>query len=500
MTALDLGSCLLFLKTIVSFRSGHLSMFLNLRCFTINPAMQAYLSTRQSEEIKLDAVQSVPGYTCFSRTNREIQGTPAGMETAHKEEAKSALHDDGGQSSDELDPWNPPRPPWRPTPPDADLKSRLKLLNEWLDEKDEVVATSRRTKIITRDPTPESVDVAFSSRLSRLMPIFEKDNVRSFLRLYQRNDYGLVYGFIIAPITFTQIVKHNALKCAKVALEGKARDHGWRANPNCMNRDGYFPLHEATELFSVDMIKLLFRYGANANVRTTGAEVIEGLLPLHVAVENTCLHKYLEGNAFPTEEDLHNSQATVKYICKLIHLLCLPEMKIFLDTVRLLGEHTDSLVDELWNYIKHGLLVQTAILLLATQEQIRGGFPCKINDNRKPDGFSIIINRILSHTLSLTLGMDQKGKKKRQPKVEKKLSLAASLLVHVVSQVGKRPNKYILSHPEVMNYLLLLQLKRFAKCAVHIKIVRINLYYKNMAQAFFPVFKNIFHFLLWVVH
>lgn len=369
---------------------------------------------------------------------------------AHKEEVKSASHKDGGQSMDELDPWNPPEPPRRPTPPDIDLMSYFKLCNEWLDEVDKVVATSRRTKIITRDPTPEFVDDAFYNRLPRLMPIFEKDSTRSFLHLYEKNDYGMVYGFIITPIAFTQIVKHNALQCAKVALEGKARAlRGFRANPNCMNRYGYFPLHEAAELFSVDMIKLLFRYGASANLRTAGAEVIEGLLPLHVAVENTCLHKYLEGNAFPNEEDLHNSEATVNYICKLIHLLCLPEMKIFLDTTRLLGEHTDSLVDELWNYIKHGQLVQTAILLLATQEQIRGGLPCKINDNRKPDGFSIIINRILNHSISLASGTDQKGKKKRQLEVEKKLIHAALLLIHVVSQVGERLNKYILSHPEV---------------------------------------------------
>ncbi|KAJ1270949.1 hypothetical protein BS78_06G090400, partial [Paspalum vaginatum] len=212
----------------------------------------------------------------------------------------------------------------------------------------------------------------------------------------------MLYGFIITPLTFTTILKHNALRCAKVALEGKAQAlRGFRANPNCMNRYGYFPLHEAAELFCVDMIKLLFRYGANANVRTAGVEVIEGLLPLHVAVENTCLHKYVEGNAFPNKEDLRNSQATVNYICKLIHLLCLPGDIIFLDSIRLLGKHTDNLVDEIWNYIKHGELVQTAILLLATQEQIRGGSSCMISGNGKPDGFSIIISRILSHTISL---------------------------------------------------------------------------------------------------
>jgi hypothetical protein len=119
----------------------------------------------------------------------------------------------------------------------------------------------------------------------------------------------------------------NALRCAKVALEGKAPElHGFRANPNCMNRFGYFPLHQAAEMFSVDMVKLLFNYNASANVRTTGAEVNENLLPLHVAVENTCLHKYLEDNAFPNQEDMDSDSAINNYVCKLIHLLCLPEM------------------------------------------------------------------------------------------------------------------------------------------------------------------------------
>ncbi|GJN27864.1 hypothetical protein PR202_gb15920 [Eleusine coracana subsp. coracana] len=135
------------------------------------------------------------------------------------------------------------------------------------------------------------------------------------------------WGFIITPLTFTQMVRQNALQCTKAALEGKAPELlGFRANPNCMNRFGYFPLHQAAEIFSVDMVKLLLSYGALANVRTAGPEIIEGLLPLHVAVENTCLHKYLEGNAFPNKGDLNGYQANVYYICKLIHLLCLPEM------------------------------------------------------------------------------------------------------------------------------------------------------------------------------
>lgn len=173
----------------------------------------------------------------------------------------------------------------------------------------------------------QEVNESFYEELPSLLPILEKDSVRRFLRLFSQVGLSMGWGFIVTPQTFTQIVKQNALKCAKVALEGKAPElTRFRANPNCMNRHGYFPLHQAAEMFSVDMVKLLFSYGASANVRTAGAHIVEDLLPLHVAVENTCLHKYLEDNAFPDQEDLEDSQANLNYICKLIHLLCLPEM------------------------------------------------------------------------------------------------------------------------------------------------------------------------------
>jgi hypothetical protein len=180
------------------------------------------------------------------------------------------------------------------------------------------------------------VDGGFWDALTHLVPILDEDNVHGFLELFERDYRGLAWGFIITPLTFTQMVKQNALKCAKVALVGKAPElRGFRANPNCMNRYGYFPLHEAAEMFSVDMIKLLFCYNASANVRTAGPEVIEGLLPLHVAVENTCLHKYLEDNAFLNQEDLDNNQANANYVCKLIHLLCLPEMVCHIHPTRI---------------------------------------------------------------------------------------------------------------------------------------------------------------------
>ncbi|KAL6650632.1 hypothetical protein ACP70R_009557 [Stipagrostis hirtigluma subsp. patula] len=368
------------------------------------------------------------------------------METMHKEEVKTACHEaKDGSTMDEWDPWDPPCPPCPPIPPNLDINTCNKLVSEWMDKKEEVIAKSRATSIIIPDRTPQWVNDAFYDTLPKLLPILEKDSTRCFLRLLRQGGRGIGWGFIITPQTFTQMIRQNALRCAKIVLEGKAPELcGFRANPNCMNAYGYFPLHQAAELFSVDMIKLLFRYGASANVRTAGADVTGKLLPLHVAVENTCLHKYLEDNAFPNQENLDFHQANVNYICKLIHLLCLPEMKIFLDTTRLLAEHTNNLADELWHYIKDGKLVQTAILLLAAQKHIRMGPSCKKNSNSKPNGFAVIMNRIVSHIITLELEAGQNSQLE-----EKKLARTALLLVQVVSQAAEELDAYIRSYPEV---------------------------------------------------
>lgn len=102
------------------------------------------------------------------------------------------------------------------------------------------------------------------------------------------------------------------MPCDVQKLYWRARhltSNGMNANPNCINEYGYFALHEAAERFSVDMIKLLLRHGASTNVRTVGNDIIENLLPLHVAVENTCLHKYLEDNLSRGQNHLEYLQA-----------------------------------------------------------------------------------------------------------------------------------------------------------------------------------------------
>ncbi|KAM3243790.1 hypothetical protein ACQJBY_055619 [Aegilops geniculata] len=294
--------------------------------------------------------------------------------------------------------------------------------------------------IITQDPTPKSLHAVFYELSPQLWPILEKDSVRCLLNLLV-SKHGMIWNHAITSQTLTYIISYDALRCAKVILEGKApRLKGYHANPNCINPYGYYPLHEAAERFSVDMIKLLFRHGASANVRTVGDNIIENLLPLHVAVENTCLHKYLEDNLFPYQN--HRD-----YIYKIIHLLCMPEMKIFLDTVRLLAERTDNLVDEIWNYVKDGKPVQSVVLLLSAQAQIRGGCSSGSNGNNKRDGFDIIMCNIVRHLV--TLRMENKNANTRKLREEERMFMEfTGLLVDIVSQAGEALSAYIQAHSE----------------------------------------------------
>ncbi|KAF2935103.1 hypothetical protein DAI22_04g208301 [Oryza sativa Japonica Group] len=255
-----------------------------------------------------------------------------------------------------------------------DMNSHNTSVKECLSKTEVVTTDSCPDRVIIPDPTPKRVNSVFYDILPKLMPILQKDNVQDFLRFFHRN-MDVMGRDLVTPETFFYIIMVNSVRCAKVVLEGQAPElEGLRAYPN------------SAEIFSVDMIKLLIRHGALVNLRTIGGKVIEGLLPLHVALNPDY------------------SKADTNDIYKLIHLLCLPEMKIFMDTTRLLAKHTNDLVGEICNYIKHGKLLQTAVLLLAAQEHIRGS---KRNGNSKEDGFGDIIKYISEHTSSIKLDSPQ---------------------------------------------------------------------------------------------
>ncbi|EEC82139.1 hypothetical protein OsI_26190 [Oryza sativa Indica Group] len=333
----------------------------------------------------------------------------------------------------------------RHPPPRFELAEGLdyKKIDKFMDERAISIAKTIANDIIIPDPAPEWMCHTFLDKHDELEPIFVKDSPRCFLRYFKNcGGYGMSWNLTITAQTLTCMVSFNALRCAKVVLEGRAPElFGMHANPNCVTKYGYFPLHEAAERFSVEMIKLLLRFGASANVRTVGDDVIEDLLPLHIAIENTCLHKYLEDNLSPSQNHLD-------YIYKLIHLLCLPEMKIFLDTIRLLAGKTNNLLEELWYYIEDGKLIQSAILLLAAQEQIRGGCSSKINGSSKKDGFGIISKRILRLSFALRWEKGSNGMAQKLREEKRALIDCIGLLVDVISQAGEPLSAYVQAHSE----------------------------------------------------
>ncbi|CAL4920538.1 unnamed protein product [Urochloa decumbens] len=359
------------------------------------------------------------------------------METMHrKKEMKPASREENGEAkarsaNNEFDPWHPPCEPRPSKPADLDFDSYLDLVSEWKKRTDAIIATSRATHVFIPDRVPQHVNDTFYNVCQHVLPILRKDSVPRFLRFLKEDGRGVRWGHIITAEAFNHMIVQNALRCAKVALVGQAVElRGHCANPNCMNQYGYFPLHEAAERFSVDMIKLLLNHGAKANLRTAGIEVVEGLLPLHVAVENTCLHKYLEDNLFPT---VYHPDYSTK--------------KMFLDTTRLLAEKTDNLLDEIWNYVKDGKVVQTAVLLMAAQKHIRGGSSCNRNGDPKLDGFTTIINRI-RHSMNAELEMSQNEEKLKQLQSKFKVMLSSWLLIDIISQAGETIGDYTQDHPE----------------------------------------------------
>ncbi|CAN6174870.1 unnamed protein product [Urochloa humidicola] len=354
-----------------------------------------------------------------------------------KKEAADCDKDNGRDESITVKNEYPERPTF-----EVDTELSWEKVQEIMSKRYVEVARSLANDIIIPDPTPEWVCDTFLDKYDQLEPILIKDSVQCFLRLF-KNPAGkcLSWNLTITAQTLTCMVGFNALQCAKVVLEGKAPElNGMHANPNCINPYGYFPLHEAAERFSVDMIELLLGHGADANVRTVGNDVINDLLPLHVAIENTCLHKYLEDNLSPSQNHLD-------YIYKLIHLLCLPEMKIFLDTTRLLAEKTNNLLEELWKYIEAGKLIQSAILLLAAQDQIRRGCSSEINGSGKIDGFGVISTRIVRF---LVASLWAEGSNGMAPEEMKHFN-CAMLLVDVMFHAGVPLSAYIQAHSEVPN-------------------------------------------------
>jgi hypothetical protein len=120
-----------------------------------------------------------------------------------------------------------------------------------------------------------------------------------------------------------------------------------------------------------------------------------------------------------------------------------------MDTIRLLAKHTDNLLDQLCDYIKDEKLAQAAVLLLASQEQIRMGTSHKRKVNSELDGFAMIACRIgydIASQFEACENIMDPNQLRRM-----NVNSVALLLVKVISQAGEALDSYIQAHPEVSN-------------------------------------------------
>ncbi|GJN21443.1 hypothetical protein PR202_gb08916 [Eleusine coracana subsp. coracana] len=116
----------------------------------------------------------------------------------------------------------------------------------------------------------------------KLRPVAAEDSVKRFCHLCGAWPQYLNVRGLFLPEIIVSLVCHNALRCTRVVLQGTAPQLShYNVDLNVPHLYGYAPLHVAAEAFNVNMIQLLLRHGASANVRTKGSKVIEGLLPLH---------------------------------------------------------------------------------------------------------------------------------------------------------------------------------------------------------------------------
>ena len=125
---------------------------------------------------------------------------------------------------------------------------------------------------------------------------------------------------------------------------------------------------------------------------------------------------------------------------------------MFLDTTRLIAKQIDSLVDEVWNYIRTEKLVEAAILLLAIREADAFLTEHEVSLN----GFDIVKTRIDEALDSLHrkgLAMVQEGENGKALQMlqnKKEALLTAHALVGIIQKAGEALEGYIQTYPEVL--------------------------------------------------
>ncbi|KAK8515798.1 hypothetical protein V6N12_075819 [Hibiscus sabdariffa] len=160
----------------------------------------------------------------------------------------------------------------------------------------------------------------------------------------------------------------------------------------------------------------------------------KGSLPLKVSLEKLCYHPYL------------NDWTPKKSIFKLVVILCLPQLKESLESIRLVACKTE--IETIGcDLVRHGKLIELASLLMVAPEKLNVTTSPRSNDLR-----SNAIRRCIMSGLQELLdaevrlmGRSNSHKLVEKCKDEKEVKLSALLLLEVFERAGNSINQYLQS-------------------------------------------------------
>uniref|UniRef100_A0A5B6YSH7 Uncharacterized protein n=1 Tax=Davidia involucrata TaxID=16924 RepID=A0A5B6YSH7_DAVIN len=189
------------------------------------------------------------------------------------------------------------------------------------------------------------------------------------------------------PEILDWICSYNAVDCATALLEGET---GFIVDLNVPLIQGEYPLHVAADNASYDMTDLFLRHGARTDVRTIDGLFKGGMIPLNVMLQKLSYHRYLV--------DWTPKQS----IFKLIVILCLPQMRMPLELIKLLAWNTKEVNEVFYHYAMEGKLIEMAALLMVAREKVMASSMFQGEDFSGLDGSMSIRQSILKEITLLT--------------------------------------------------------------------------------------------------
>ncbi|KAL4355349.1 hypothetical protein GQ457_06G043060 [Hibiscus cannabinus] len=158
-------------------------------------------------------------------------------------------------------------------------------------------------------------------------------------------------------------------------------------------------------------------------------------LPLKVDLEKLCNHPYLK--------DWTPKKSTFKLVC----ILCLPQLKSFLESIRLVACKTEAIEAIGCELVRQGKLIELALLLMVAPEKL-----IITTSEGSNDLCSNVIRRCIMSDLQASLdvevrlmGRSNSRKLVEKCKDEREMKLSALMVLEVFERAGNSINQYLQS-------------------------------------------------------